>query len=175
MMMSLFCFLDLAHTNDGKTKGRELVAPFWRHREAPVERDAPSRAGWRALGLGPHQLKIRGFTEDRSRATLNMYWSVLGYFSLYLFVLLFTERAIYTAPLLPWQAHFCGGAGAACWSGKVQDGESAAVAGRERISAGFRAGEQENAIFRGKPRVLAQNRGSVGTQERRFWGRNRRL
>lgn len=35
----------------GKTKGRELVAPFLEAPRSALGRDAPSRADWRVLGL----------------------------------------------------------------------------------------------------------------------------
>jgi len=45
-------------------------------------RNAPSRADWRALGLESSSVKIRGFTEDRSLATLNLF----EFFFLHLFL-----------------------------------------------------------------------------------------
>ena len=46
------CSQLLADTNDGKTKGRELVAPFIEAPRSAFGENAPSRADWRVLGRG---------------------------------------------------------------------------------------------------------------------------
>ena len=57
------CSWLLADTNDGETKGRELVAPFVEAPRSALVMNAPSRADWRALGLDHHSENSRFSTK----------------------------------------------------------------------------------------------------------------
>jgi hypothetical protein len=58
-----------------KEKWRGLVAPFGRHREAPLERIRQAAPIGARLGM-VSPVKIRGFTEDRSRCYAKLFWSI---------------------------------------------------------------------------------------------------
>ena len=81
-----FVFLALANTNDGETKGRELVAPFVEAPRSALVMNAPSRADWRALGLDHHSENSR-FSTKTGPCYAKLYF---GKCSLVLILLLFS-------------------------------------------------------------------------------------